>query len=205
MRVPAIWNGSLKALSFGSKVEIIRETPVLAVIDEVRTGPEPRTPGGEIGIANAARWGFPPSRCATQVMWGRGRMGGDGCQAGLFRFISSMPPAAPPRRLFGGVDRRIDSPYAIGVPRPGEEPLISTSRHPSSPKAGPGGEPGRQALPPNALIAPDGTMSGDPAAALWPARAKWTHDYKKGEGAIRAFGTQEAPASPSWWSCSVAR
>jgi uncharacterized oxidoreductase len=47
-----------------------------------------------------------------------------------------------------------------------------------------GGKP----LPPDALIGPDGSLSGDPALLYGPLTADDPRDYTRGPGAIRAFG-----------------
>src|SRR5690606_20991832 len=91
---------------------------------------------------------------------------------------------------FGGVDRRLSTaPYAVGVPRPGDDPLIldfatSLVAEGEVLVASQAGKP----LPGNALVPPDGTMSGDPEVLYGPIEPNGPRDYRTGAGAIRAFG-----------------
>jgi uncharacterized oxidoreductase len=91
---------------------------------------------------------------------------------------------------FGGVDRRFSTaPYSVGIPRPGDDPLIldfatSLVAEGKVMVASQGGKP----LPANALIAPDGSLSGDPHVLYGAYEPTGPRDYKRGEGAIRAFG-----------------
>jgi len=50
-----------------------------------------------------------------------------------------------------------------------------------------GGKP----LPPNALIGPDGALSGDPALLYGPLTPEGPRDLARGSGAIRAFGAHK--------------
>ncbi|MFX5693001.1 Ldh family oxidoreductase, partial [Acinetobacter baumannii] len=71
---------------------------------------------------------------------------------------------------YGGVDRRISTaPYCVGVPRPGQAPLLldfatSLVAEGTVLVASMGGKP----VPPDALISPDGAKSGDPAVLYGP-------------------------------------
>jgi len=91
---------------------------------------------------------------------------------------------------YGGVDRRLSTaPFSIGVPRPGDEPLIldfatSVVAEGKVLVASQGGKK----LPDNALVGPDGTISGDPALLYGPLEPNGPRDYRRGQGAIRAFG-----------------
>ena len=187
----------LEGLADGSfardqKVEIIRETPVLAVIDaKYGLGQTTAPQAVEIGIAKCRTMGLSAVAMRNSGHVGRvGEWAEMAAEAGLvsIHFVNAAGSllVAP----FGGVDRRMSTaPYAIGVPRPGEEPLIldfatSLVAEGKVLVASQGGK----ALPPNALIAPDGTMSGDPALLYGPLEPNGSRDYKKGEGAIRAFG-----------------
>jgi len=91
---------------------------------------------------------------------------------------------------FGGIERRISTaPFCVGLPREGAPPLIldfATSQVAEGKVrvASQGGKP----LPPDALIGPDGALSGDPALLYGPLTQDGPRDYALGEGAIRAFG-----------------
>jgi hydroxycarboxylate dehydrogenase B len=91
---------------------------------------------------------------------------------------------------FGGVDRRFSTaPFAAGFPRPGGEPVIldfatSAVAEGKVLVASNGGKP----LPPDALIEPDGRLSGDPTTLYGPMEGVGTRDARNGQGAIRAFG-----------------
>lgn len=91
---------------------------------------------------------------------------------------------------FGGVDRRFSTaPLCIGIPRRGEEPIIldfATSLV-SEGKVLVASQGGKE-LRSDALVGPDGTLSGDPHLLYGDYGENSTRDYKKGTGAIRAFG-----------------
>ena len=89
----------------------------------------------------------------------------------------------------GGVDRRFGTnPLCIGVPQPGLPPLLmdfatSIVAEGKVLVASNGGKP----VPDNALIGPDGRMSGDPVMLYGPLDAGG-RDPGLGEGALRTFG-----------------
>ena len=89
---------------------------------------------------------------------------------------------------FGGAERRFSTaPFSVGVPLPGR-PLVldfatSLVAEGKVQVASYGGKP----LPPNALIEPDGRLSGDPRT-LYGSYAPLGPRDPKGAGAIRAFG-----------------
>jgi uncharacterized oxidoreductase len=91
---------------------------------------------------------------------------------------------------FGGVDRRFSTaPFCVGVPRGGEEPIVldfatSLVAEGKALVASQGGKP----LPDDALIGPDGRMSGDPKLLYGDYGTSLARDNTKGKGAIRAFG-----------------
>jgi uncharacterized oxidoreductase len=91
---------------------------------------------------------------------------------------------------FGGVDRRFSTnPFCIGVPMPGGKPLIldfATSLVAEGKVliASKGGKP----VPPDAMIEPDGRLSGDPATLYGPLDGAQIPSYRNGKGALRAFG-----------------
>ncbi len=129
-------------------VKIITETPVLAVVDGLHGFGQTVTPQAvEIGVRKAKQNGL-----AMVALRNSGHLGraGDwaemGAEAGLvsvhFVNVSGSVLVAP----FGGTERRISTaPFAVGVPRPGEDPDHSRFRHLARRRGqGAGGEPGRQ-------------------------------------------------------------
>ena len=91
---------------------------------------------------------------------------------------------------FGALERRLSTaPVCVGAPREGAPPLIldfatSLVAEGKVRVASQGGKP----LPPDALIGPDGALSGDPALLYGPLTADNPGDHSQGAGAIRAFG-----------------
>jgi uncharacterized oxidoreductase len=91
---------------------------------------------------------------------------------------------------FGGSERRFSTaPFCVGIPRDGEEPIIldfatSLVAEGKVLVASQGGK----AIPDNALVDADGRLSGDPHVLYGQYQGSEPRDYKKGTGAIRAFG-----------------
>jgi uncharacterized oxidoreductase len=91
---------------------------------------------------------------------------------------------------FGALERRLSTaPFCVGLPREGAPPLIldfatSLVAEGKVRVASQGGKP----LPPDALIGPDGALSGDPTLLYGPLTSNNPGDHSRGEGAIRAFG-----------------
>ena len=174
------------------KVEIVRETPVFAVIDGCNGFGQTVTPQAvDIGIAKCRAMGL--SMIALKRAGHIGRVGDwaeRAAAAGLvsvhFVNVAGSVLVAP----FGGVDRRISTaPYCVGVPRPNAPPVIldfatSLVAEGKVLNASFGGK----ALPADALVAPDGTKGGDPHMLYGPYSPSGARDYRQGEGAIRAFG-----------------
>jgi uncharacterized oxidoreductase len=90
---------------------------------------------------------------------------------------------------FGGTERRFSTaPFSVGVPLPGR-PLVldfatSLVAEGKVLVASNGGKP----LPADALIEPDGTLSGDPHTLYGEYPAIGPRNPSNGKGAIRAFG-----------------
>jgi hydroxycarboxylate dehydrogenase B len=91
---------------------------------------------------------------------------------------------------FGGLDRRLSTaPFCAAIPREGAPPIVldfatSLVAEGKVNVASRGGKP----LPPDALIGPDGALSGDPALLYGPLTPDGPRDFGGGAGAIRAFG-----------------
>jgi uncharacterized oxidoreductase len=101
---------------------------------------------------------------------------------------------------FGGVERRFSTaPLSVGVPLPGR-PLVldfatSLVAEGKVLVASTGGKP----LPPDALIEPDGRLSGDPHTLYGHYEPDGPRDLTKGAGAIRESG----PGHRELWDFAV--
>ncbi|MBR0644809.1 malate/lactate/ureidoglycolate dehydrogenase [Plastoroseomonas hellenica] len=90
---------------------------------------------------------------------------------------------------FGGVDRRFSTaPFSVGVPLPGRPLVLDFATSLVAEGKVLVASNGGKALPPNALIEPDGRLSGDPRTLYGPYESVGPRDASKGAGAIRAFG-----------------
>jgi len=177
----------------GKSVSAIVDTPAITVLDGhygfgQTVGPQ----AVRIGIAKAKQHGL--AAVALRKAGHLGRIGdfaemaaAEGLVSIHFVNVVGSILVAP----YGGVDRRLSTaPYCIGVPRPGAPPLLldfatSLVAEGKVLVASMGGKP----IPPDALISPDGTKSGDPAILYGPyASGPGTRDPMNGPGAIRAFG-----------------
>ena len=91
---------------------------------------------------------------------------------------------------YGGVQRRFSTaPYCVGVPRPGQDPLVldfatSIVAEGKVLVASQGGKK----VPDGALIGPDGKPSSDPHLLYGDYTPTGPRDHSKGTGAIQAFG-----------------
>jgi uncharacterized oxidoreductase len=174
------------------KVEIVRETPVLAVVDgKYGFGQTTAPQAVEIGIRKCRAMGLSAVALRNSGHVGRvGEWAEMAAEVGLvsIHYVNAVSSllVAP----FGGVDRRMSTaPYCIGVPRPGDDPLIldfatSVVAEGKVLVASQGGKK----LPDNALVGPDGTINGDPRQLYGDFDPKGPRDYRQGKGAIRAFG-----------------
>ncbi len=173
-------------------VKIVTDTPVLAVVDGLYGFGQTVAPQAvQIGIDKCKAMGL-----AAIALRNAGHIGrvGDWAEmaasAGLVsvHFVNAASSAlvAP----FGGVDKVFSTaPYCVGVPRPGEPPLVldfatSIVAEGKVLNASFGGK----AIPPDALVTPDGNVSGDPHVLYGDYTASGPRNYRQGAGAIRAFG-----------------
>lgn len=173
-------------------VKIETETPVLAVVDGGYGFGQTVAPQAvDLGIKKAKAMGL--SAIALKHAGHVGRVGDwaeRAVEAGLvsihFVNVTGSALVAP----FGSVDRIFSTaPYCVGVPRAGTFPLIldfatSIVAEGKVLNASYGGK----SIPPDALIAPDGTLSNDPQTLYGPFTPTGPRNYRQGEGAIRAFG-----------------
>jgi uncharacterized oxidoreductase len=173
-------------------VKIITETPVLAVVDGLHGFGQTVTPQAvEIGVRKAKQNGL-----AMVALRNSGHLGraGDwaemGAEAGLvsvhFVNVSGSVLVAP----FGGTERRISTaPFAVGIPRPGEPPIIldfATSLVAEG-KVLVASQGGKK-LPEGSLVTREGEQSTDPHVLYGDYTPAGPRDHSKGTGAIRAFG-----------------
>ena len=173
-------------------VSTVTETPVLAVLDgHFGFGQTVAPQAVEVGIAKCKAMGL--SMIALRNSGHVGRVGdwaemaaAEGLVSVHFVNAASSVLVAP----FGGVDRRLSTaPYCVGVPRPGDTPLVldfatSVVAEGKVLNASYGGKK----IPGDALIGPDGELSNDPHLLYGDYTPTGPRAYKKGKGAIRAFG-----------------
>jgi uncharacterized oxidoreductase len=174
------------------QVERLKETPVLAVVDGLHGFGQTVAPQAvAIGIEKCKAMGL--SLVALRNSGHIGRIGDwaeMAAAAGLvsvhFVNASGSVLVAP----FGGSERRLSTaPFAVGVPRPGQAPIIldfatSVVAEGKVLVASQGGKP----LPADALIDSDGSISADPRVLYGDYSATGPRQGGKGSGAIRAFG-----------------
>jgi len=176
-------------------VDIVTENDTLAVVDGrfgfgQTVGPQ----AVDIGIAKAKTGGT-----AIVALRNSGHIGriGDWAERAAaagqisihFVNVAGSQLVAP----FGGVDRRMSTnPFCVGVPMDPAPPLVldfATSMVAEGKVlvAANGGKP----VPDDALISPDGQMSGDPAVLYGPIATNAARDPRNGPGALRTFGAHK--------------
>src|SRR5262245_51547641 len=179
----------------GQTVKVVLDTPVLAVVDgQYGFGQTVAPQAVEIGVAKGKAMGLAAVALRNAGHIGRvGEWAEMAATAGLvsvhFVNASGSILVAP----FGGVERRFSTaPFCVGIPRPGTDPLIldfatSLVAEGKVLVASQGGKP----IPVDALIGPDGAMSGDPHVLYGDYEPRGGRDYSHGKGAIRAFGNHK--------------
>jgi uncharacterized oxidoreductase len=173
-------------------VKVIRDTPVLAVVDgQYGFGQTVAPQAVAIGIDKAKKLGLSAVALRNAGHVGRiGEWAEMAAEAGLVSMHYCNAPQSLLVAPYGGVDRRLSTaPYSVGIPRTGQPPLIldfatSVVAEGKVLVASQGGKP----LPAHALIEPDGRMSGDPHTLYGHYDVIGPRNYKNGAGAIRAFG-----------------
>ena len=193
VRVPRYVHWKKVGVVFADReVKIVTETPVLAVVDGLHGFGQTVAPQAvTIGIEKCRKNGL--SMVALRNAGHIGRVGDwaeMGAEAGFvsvhFVNASGSVLVAP----FGGTERRLSTaPFVVGVPRPGQTPIIldfatSIVAEGKVLVASQGGKK----LPDNALIDLDGKMGTDPHLLYGDYTATGPRDHSKGKGAIRAFG-----------------
>jgi hydroxycarboxylate dehydrogenase B len=198
VRVPRYVNAKKEGMVKGDVVvDVVIDTPVIAVVDgKFGYGQTVAPQAVEIGIKKCKAMGL--SAVALRNAGHIGRIGDFAEMAASAGFVSVHFVNVPGSVLvapFGGVDRRISTaPFCVGVPRPDGDTVIldfatSVVAEGKVLVASQGGKK----LPANALVGPDGAMSGDPRLLYGgydspDYQPKGGRDYRQGKGAIRAFG-----------------
>ena len=174
------------------EVELVVETPVIAVVDGKYGFGQTVTPQAvRIGIDKAKKNGL--SAVTLRNAGHVGRVGdwaemaaAEGLVSVHFVNASGSVLVAP----YGGVDRRFSTaPYCVGIPRPGDDPLVldfATSIVAEG-KVLVASQSGKK-VPDGALIGPDGKPSADPHLLYGEYTPTGPRDHSKGTGAIQAFG-----------------
>ena len=173
-------------------VKVISDTPVLAVLDgQYGFGQTVAPQAVAIGIKKCKEMGL--AAIALRNSGHVGRVGDWAEMAAAEGLVSIHYVNAASSVLvapFGGVDRRFSTaPYCVGIPRKGQNPLVldfatSIVAEGKVLNASFGGKK----IPDDALIAPDGSTSGDPHVLYGDYTPTGPRNYRKGKGAIRAFG-----------------
>jgi uncharacterized oxidoreductase len=192
-RVPRYVRWKKDGMIFADReVERVVETPVLAILDgKFGFGQTTAPQAVRIGVEKCRAMGLAAVGLRNSGHVGRvGQWAEMAAQAGIvsFHFVNVVGSVlvAP----FGGVDRRFSTaPFCVGIPRKDAEPIIldfatSLVAEGKVLVASQGGKP----IPDNALVSQDGTMSGDPHVLYGDYAKNPERDYRKGGGAIRAFG-----------------
>jgi uncharacterized oxidoreductase len=173
-------------------VKVISDTPVIAVLDgQYGFGQTVAPQAVTIGIKKCKEMGL--AAVALRNSGHVGRVGDWAEMAAAEGLVSIHYVNAASSVLvapFGGVDRRFSTaPYCVGIPRKGQNPLVldfatSIVAEGKVLNASFGGKK----IPDDALIAPDGSTSGDPHVLYGDYTPTGPRSYRKGTGAIRAFG-----------------
>lgn len=177
----------------GQTITIVTETPTYALVDgNVGFGQSIGEQAVDLGIRKAKASAL--AMIGLRNVGHMGRIGDWGERAAAawlvsihFVNVTAGELVAP----FGGVDRRFATdPICIAIPAPdGGIPMLldfatSLVAEGKVLVASNGGKP----VPDNALIGPDGTMSGDPRLLYGEIAGKRERSTGKGEGALRTFG-----------------
>ena len=179
-------------LRAGQQLSVLNDSDVMALVDGQHGFGQTIGPAATaLGIAKAQTHGV-----AIVGLRNSGHLGRIGDYAEMaaaadlvslhFVNVAGSQLVAP----FAGVDRRMSTnPIAIGVPVPGQPPIIhdfATSRVAEGKVlvAQNGGKP----IPADSLIAQDGTVSGDPALLYGTIEPGTSPNPRNGPGALRTMG-----------------
>ena len=193
VRVPRYVEALATGAVFADReVETVLENDAMAVLDGRMGLGQTVTPQAvERGVAKALRAG-----AAVIALRNAGHIGrvGDWTELAASRGVISIHFVNGYSSLlvapFGGAERRFSTaPFCVGVPRAGQDPVVldfatSLVAEGKVLVASNGGKP----IPDDALIGPDGAMSGDPRLLYGEIADTDRRDARRGPGAIRAFG-----------------
>ncbi len=175
----------------GQTAEVVTDGGAFALLDgKFGFGQTVAPQAVQLGIARAQQHGIAVVGLRNAGHIGRvGDYSETAIRAGLvsvhFVNVAGSVLVAP----YGGTERRFSTaPFSVGVPLPGR-PLVldfatSLVAEGKVLVASNGGKP----LPPDALIEPDGTLSGDPHTLYGEYPQIGPRNPANGSGAIRAFG-----------------
>ena len=193
IRVPRYVKSAVEGvIKTDQTVEVVIDAPSFAVIDGRFGFGQTVTPQAiRIGIDKCKAQGL--SMIALRNSGHLGRVGDWAEMAAAENLVSIYFVNAAGSVLvapFGGVERRLSTaPYCVGVPRKGRDPIVldfatSLVAEGKVLVASRGGKK----LPGNALVGPDGEVSGDPHLLYGNYTPDGPREYQTGKGAIRAFG-----------------
>ncbi|HKY88193.1 MAG TPA: malate/lactate/ureidoglycolate dehydrogenase [Pseudorhodoplanes sp.] len=176
----------------GKTVKRVVDTPVLAILDgQYGFGQTTAPQAVSLGIEKCKAMGLSAIGLKNSGHVGRvGEWAEMAAREGLvsihFVNVRGSVLVAP----FGGVDRTFSTaPFCVGIPRKGEKPVIldfATSAVAEG-KVLVASQGGKK-IPDDALVSQDGSMSGDPHVLYGDYLPVGPREYRKGTGAIRAFG-----------------
>jgi uncharacterized oxidoreductase len=177
----------------GQTLTVVAEGPVNATVDGNWGFGQTIGPlAVDLGIAKARANGL--SVIALRRSGHLGRIGDwaeRAAEAGLVSLHFVNVEGGELMAPFGGVDRRFSTnPVCIGAPSDGTHPMLLLDMATALVAEGKvlvasnGGKP----IPPDALVRPDGSFTGDPAALYGPLTPSGPRDLTAGEGALVAFG-----------------
>ena len=176
----------------GRRIEVERETEVLAVIDgDYGFGQTVGEQTVDLGVRKASRHGVAVTALKNAGHLGRigdwaERAAESGCASIHMVNVRGSLLVAP----YGAIERRgSTSPFCAGVPLPGAPPIIhdfatSVVAEGKAMVALLGGKP----LPGDALVDADGNPTSDPRPLYGETSPGRTHDPHTGPGALNAFG-----------------
>lgn len=193
VRVPRYleWLGE-GAVHAGRSVTVVRETPVIAVLDaQFGFGQTAAPQATAIGIDKCKSSGLSAVALRNSGHVGRvGEWAEMAADAGLVSIHHVNAPASLLVAPFGAAEARYSTaPYAVGIPRPDGQHIIldfatSVVAEGKVLVASQGGKP----LPDDALVSGDGVIGGDPRFLYGDYAPDGARDYRNGRGAIRAMG-----------------
>jgi len=186
------------AVTADQEVAVVSENDALVVLDgRYGFGQTIGEQAVDIGLAKAAEAGVSVVGLRNSGHLGRIADWADrACAAGYisihFVNVSATGLVAP----FGGRDRRFGTnPIAIGIPQADRPPILidfatSVVAEGKAKVARNGGAP----VPDNALIGPDGRVTGDTTVLYGEVAEGENADPRRGPGALRAMGEQKGSA-----------